>query len=113
MQTFDNLKTEIEAIQSRATDNRLRVQPFAVVVGADLQNITASYIWYDTVIHLVNSPRDAIDITFKIIHSLNAFYPKQSECYWLLLQKGIYKIVTPWDREISQVDSLLAKLDLN
>ena len=112
LQTTDDVKTEIEAIEKKASENHIRVQPYAIVVEKDLSEITESYVWYDGIQHKVNSPRDAVDVTFKVIHALHADYPKQSECHWLLLQKGIYKIRTPWDKENYEVDILIEKLRL-
>ena len=73
------MNTEIEAIEKKASGNRIRVQPYAIVVGNKLKEIKDSYVWYDGVQHKVNSPRDAVDVTFKVIHALHANYSKQNE----------------------------------
>ncbi|XP_034246596.1 uncharacterized protein LOC117648272 isoform X2 [Thrips palmi] len=101
-----DIQKEIDTFESKACQDKTTVQPYAISVGPWPQP-TQFYILYDGVLQRVNSVRDSIDLTFKILH---AQYPRTSECYWLLLQKLVYELSTPWDSVIPEVDSLVDKL---
>ena len=70
----------------------LQLTPRAIIVGQDKDSIVKSYVRVNAVLFEVESPLRALDITFKIIHALDAQYPKESEREWLFLEKAVYKI---------------------
>lgn len=66
------------------------------------------YVYVDNQFYPVSTPLRAVDITFKIIHILNALYPTEAEQIWLLLHKAVYKLDTAWDKQFTCVMSLLS-----
>ncbi|XP_025829754.1 uncharacterized protein LOC112904301 isoform X1 [Agrilus planipennis] len=89
------------------------VQPYIMVVGSTLSNITESYLVIDTSVYKGTSVLQCLDICFKAFHVLSAEYPAESEHIWLLLQHHIYKITTQWDKKIPYVYTLLSELSHN
>lgn len=87
----------IERMRSKAGQLKRTLQPLVAVVSLTPQNITESYVAIDNILYKLDSPLRVVDVCFKCIHALHAQYPMQSERPWLVLQKIIYDISTPWD----------------
>lgn len=87
----------------------LTVQPFVIVVG-DLEEGIQSYVSVDATLYKLESALKALDVCFKAIHALNAKYPPEAEQVWLLIQRGIFEIVTKWDKQIPSVTAILSSL---
>lgn len=85
----------------------LTVQPLIVVVGETLREAAASYVSVDDVLYKIDSVIKAIDVCFKIFHVLHVKYPPECSLVWLLLQKGIYRMSTKWDKKSTKVYTLL------
>ena len=73
------------------------------------------YVCIEELKYVVQSARQAVDITFKSFYSLQLSYPKESELSWLVIQKRIYDItaeneqispaVTTFLHDLSRKDS--------
>ncbi|XP_048513603.1 uncharacterized protein LOC125501492 [Athalia rosae] len=81
----------------------LPVQPYIIVVGPTLQNIKSFYVSIDKILYQLPSALKAIDICFKAFHTFNALYPPEAEHIWYLIQSGLYKFKTKWDKQVSYV----------
>ena len=68
----------------------LTLGPQAIVVGSDVDSIEHSYIRINDILYKVDNPRKAIDITFKIFHSLDGKYHSEAEREWLFLERAVY-----------------------
>ena len=88
---------------------KLPLQPYVIIVGPNLEAISASYISVDKILFKVDSPFKAVDICYKIFHELNAKYPPESEQVWLLLQQNLYNYETEYDKKIKGVIRLKQK----
>lgn len=75
------------------------MQPFLLLVGGNYRSIQSVFIVIDSVRYQANSVLKGLDLLFKIFHVLNAAYPKASEHIWTIIQKCIYKIHTPHDKD--------------
>lgn len=72
-------------------------------------DIKSSYIVVEDITYAVKeSPVVAMDICFKIFHSLNAKYPEPCEVIWLFIQKAVYNITTKFDKNFVTVSELIA-----
>ncbi|XP_036141765.1 uncharacterized protein LOC118645222 isoform X2 [Monomorium pharaonis] len=109
VKTTDAIEGEVNAIEAKAATEKITVQPFVILVGDDLHHITDSYVHIAGIRFRVSSPKDAVDSIFKAFHALHTSYPIQSECFWLLIQKVIYKFNTKWDNNIPSVQVLISK----
>ena len=45
----------------------------------------------------VDSVVEALDVCFKLFHSLHTSYPTESSHIWVVLQRAVYGIKTQWD----------------
>jgi len=76
---------------------KLKVQPYVVVCGSSVDEIEASYVVVDKTSYLVSNPQRGLDICFKIIHAVHAEYSPESFRLWMLVQKELYNLDTPFD----------------
>lgn len=72
MLSSGDLKPTIKRLRHRAAARNETTQPFSIIVGEDLENITDSYVTVDNLLYKVDSPVKAIDVTFKIFHAIHA-----------------------------------------
>lgn len=89
---------------------KLTFQPTPIIVGEDLDNITASYVRVNDTLYMVESPLKAIEVTFKAIHALNALYPPEAEQVWLVIQQALFNLKTYYDKQFVSVNLLLPHL---
>lgn len=94
----------------KASELKLTVQPYIVVVGSCTTAVTGSYVIIDNYRYKVCSLLQALDFTFKAFHTLNAQYAKESGHIWQLPEKGLFKIKAP-GTEIPGVLTVLRDMD--
>ncbi|XP_034253506.1 uncharacterized protein LOC117652585 [Thrips palmi] len=70
----------------------LSLGPQAIVVGDTVDSITKSYVRVNSILYEVDNPLKAVDIAFKIMHTLDCQYPKESEREWFFLERSVYAI---------------------
>ena len=63
IQKSTDVSNKVTALQKSALERKERSQPFALVVGDDLNNITESWTTVEGVSYKVDSPVKAIDAT--------------------------------------------------
>ncbi|XP_011858484.1 PREDICTED: uncharacterized protein LOC105556039 [Vollenhovia emeryi] len=78
----------------------------AVIVGAQLDYIKHSYIIINDICYEVETALKAIDIAFKSTYALDTNYPSECAREWLFLQRCIYEISTPSDKDICNLTVL-------
>jgi hypothetical protein len=78
----------------------------------DLDNIQHCFVCIESVRYNVDTPLNAVDLCYKIYHTLNAEYPKESEPVWTFLQLYIYETKTKNDGRFTSVASLMSDIDL-
>lgn len=85
------------------------VQPFLVCIGT-LDNITEAYCVINDIKYQVQTPLKALEITFKLFHSMDAKYPVESFHVWLFIQQYVFNLYTPHDVNSPAVTSLISDL---
>lgn len=85
-------------------------QPVIVIVGT-LERILSSYVVINEVIYAVADFLRAVDIAFKVFHSLNCSYPAACQPVWTFLQKYFYDLNTTYDKNYSTVNKLIENLN--
>lgn len=88
------------------------LQPFVLIVGASLKEISNYFVIVDNTFYRLNSILSAVDCCFKIIITLNAKYPSESEAIWYFIQKGLYKLNTPLDKNFTAVNAFLSDVGI-
>lgn len=88
----------------------LTVQPFIIIVGPSLSEISGHFIVVNDTFYKVKSIMEAVDYCFKIFLVLSAEYPLEAAPVWFFIQKAFYEISTVWDKQYTVVNSLLADI---
>lgn len=88
------------------------LQPFVIIVGSSLKDISNYLVIVDNTYYRLNSIISSIDCCFKIIISLNAEYPSESEGIWYFIQKGLYNLHTPLDKNFTSVNVLISDIGI-
>lgn len=86
---------------------KLTIQPYVIVVGPTLHEISTSYVCIDDVLYNTSSTLEAIDVCFKTFHVLQLQYPTASEHLWFIIQKCLYNFVTKWDIIIPSTEHII------
>lgn len=89
----------------------LQLQPLVVCVKQDTGNDYLVVI--DKIHYSFKSICEAVDCCFKCIHALNAKYPHEAAALWNFIQRGFYKLTTPWDQRFVSVSTLFSDLGLS
>lgn len=76
----------------------LNVQPYIIVVGPTLAEISSFFVSVDKILYNVTSALNAIDTCFKIFHVFNIEYPAASDHIWVLIQRELYNFTTKYDK---------------
>lgn len=111
MQSAADIPSVLERVQERALSHKQKVQPYLLVEGDSLSNPRTYYVVLDSIRYQFESSKKAFDTLFKIFHVLSAKYPIQSEYLWVLIQKVIYEIETPFDQIPAYIKKYLNILD--
>lgn len=69
-----------------------KLQPFVIVVGANLFALKEFYIFFYDTSFKCKSFLQAIDVCFKLFFVLNIRFPVECELLWLFIQQFIYEI---------------------
>lgn len=85
-------------------------QPIPVIVGP-LETISFALVIINNTRYSLPSALKAVDFCFKCYHALNALYPVESEHVWLFLQKYLYNIETPLDKDFITVNKLISDIE--
>lgn len=89
----------------------MTIQPYIIIVGPSLHEISTSYVCVDDVLYTTSSTLEAIDTCFKIFHVLQLNYPTASEHLWFIIQKCIFKFTTKWDTIIPSTEHIIKTLN--
>lgn len=107
---------EVQETISRRRDKLVglghTLQPFVLIVGPSLKEICSYFVIVDNTYYRLNSIISSVDCCFKIIITLNAKYPSESEAIWYFLQKGLYKLHTPLDKNFTAVNAFLSDVGI-
>jgi len=87
------------------------LQPFIIIVGPAINEISSYVVIVDNTYYRLNSIIAAVDCCFKVILTLNAEYPSESALIWYFIQKGFYNITTLWDKNYTIVNALLSDIN--
>ncbi|XP_050066648.1 uncharacterized protein LOC126555814 [Aphis gossypii] len=88
------------------------LQPFVIIVGHSLKDISSYLVVVDNTFYRLNSIIASVDCCFKIILTLNAEYPVESAGVWYFIQKGLYNLKTPWDKNYTAVNAFMSDVGI-
>lgn len=97
----------VQRIIERAVRHKLQVSPFVALVGADLKGTLDAYIYVDGIQFNCPTLLHALDWCMKTTFALHAVYQPQSKDIWMLVQKILYKLDTPWDFSSQTIEDII------
>lgn len=107
---------EVQETISRRRDKLVglgqTLQPFVLIVGSSLKEISSFFVIVDNTFYRLNSIISSVDCCYKIIIALNAKYPSESEAIWYFIQKGLYKLHTSLDKNFTAVNAFLSDVGI-
>lgn len=111
LQSYGDLKTQLEIRQKKLEQFNVTAQPLAVIIKETGKNKSVKYkslVKFDNFeFNGLESPLKAVDLAFKSYHALHACYPAESEPMWFFLQKAVYQFTTKWDKHYDIVEILV------
>lgn len=87
----------------------LTVQPYIIIVGSTLSNISQALVVINNCTYPCISVLEALDFCFKAYIVLDAKYPFQSQHIWYLIQWQVYGYYAPTDPKIPFINDLMTK----
>lgn len=106
------LEPELEKRTNICLKYDLTRQPLPILVGS-LEKIETCYVNINNLFYKCDTPLKAVEVCFKIFHVLSAKYPKEAEPTWTFIQKQVFEITTPYDKNFVCVNSLVSDLKHN
>ncbi|CAI6372350.1 unnamed protein product [Macrosiphum euphorbiae] len=88
------------------------LQPFVIIVGHSLKEISSYLVVVDNTFYRLNSIIASVDCCFKIFLTLNAEYPVESSGIWYFIQRGLYNLKTPWDKNYTAVNAFMSDVGI-
>jgi len=88
------------------------LQPFVIIVGHSLKEISSYLVVVDNTFYRLNSIIASVYCCFKIILTLNAEYPVESSGIWYFIQRGLYNLKTPWDKNYTAVNAFMSDVGI-
>lgn len=108
LNTIDELKPYLERQREKCLQNGDTLQPLPVIVGKD--NNLKCFVTIDSYLFETDTVVGCVDTCFKVYHSLKAKYPTESQHIWYFLQKFIYDITEPGDKDYVSVNAFISDL---
>lgn len=90
----------------------LHLQPFIIVVGTSLREISGRYIVLNNIRYEVTSLLKAVGACFKIIFVLNAEYPSECKHVWQFIQEALFQLDTKFEKNYTTVNTLITDLNI-
>ncbi|KAB0790100.1 hypothetical protein PPYR_15581 [Photinus pyralis] len=84
----------------------LTIQPYMVLVGPTLGNVSSFYVVVDNHTYKLSSVLSALDFCFKVHHVLDAQYSFECRHLWYVIQWYVYNLKTKNDLKIPYVQNI-------
>ena len=85
-------------------------QPQVLVMGYSILTPQQFFVLVNDTVYEMDSLIKAVDICFKIFFVFNASYPPHAQEPWLLFQKAVFDIDTPFDVKSARVQQMVGFL---
>ncbi|XP_070073909.1 uncharacterized protein [Drosophila takahashii] len=106
----NDLQNHLEQLNNKNVESNTPIQPFVIVVGTELTNLTEFYVSFGEHLYKFSSFVLALDICFKVYQVFGLKYPNESHKVWSFLQEFMYNISTPFDIKHSNVVNVIEDL---
>lgn len=73
-------------------ERKRSLQPFLIVVGDVVTDITEAYVCVDKIFYQFQMTWEAFQTLFEIFYVFDTFYPPESSHLWGIIQQGLFEI---------------------
>lgn len=112
MKSAAEIEETITRRKNKLHELGLTLQPFIIVVGPSLKQISARYIVLNNLRYEMTSIVKSVDACFKIIFVLNTEYSADCTQVWQFIQKALFNLNTKYDKIFTTVRALATDLGL-
>lgn len=104
------MQKSVEQHAQKLRKQDLSLQPFMILVGPSLTEISASYVQINNVRYLLRTPIKALDICFKSHFALDAAYLTPCKAVFYFIQQYFFDIYLKGDEKIQKVTAAISSL---
>lgn len=108
---MEEYQLKVAELKKNCADKKNTFEPVIIIVGT-MDKIVSSSIVINDVTYIVSDYLRAVDIAFKAFQVLNCCYPTTCQPVWTFVQKFLYNITTPYDKNYSAVNKVIEQLNL-
>ncbi|XP_043479151.1 uncharacterized protein LOC122510795 isoform X1 [Leptopilina heterotoma] len=105
-----DLQRSVEQHAKKLKNLNLSLQPFIILVGPTLSEISASYVQINGVRYLLRTPIKALDVCFKSHFALDAAYLTPCKAVFYFIQNYFFDIYLKGDEKIQRVSAVISSL---
>lgn len=108
VQDPSQITEKIQNAKEFCISKNIKLQPYIIYIN---NNEAQFCVVYDNIYYSFDNFLVALDICFKIFFVFKLTYPKQSEKFWLFIQKKLYDITTKYDNLTPDLIDLICQID--
>lgn len=106
---MEEYQLKVAELKKNCAEKKNIFEPVIIIVGT-VDKIISSSIVINDVTYFVSDYLRAVDIAFKSFQALNCCYPTACQTVWCFIQKYIYNVNTPYDKNYSAVNKVINQL---
>lgn len=89
----------------------LPILPLVGAIGDSFGDLNRNFVIINNIFYEFPSLIDAIDACLKIFIALRSDYPQEGLNFWSFIQRCVYQIETPWDKNTMAIHCLWSDLE--
>lgn len=89
----------------------LPILPLVGAIGPSFGDLQRNFVIINNIFYEFPSLIDAVDACIKIFIALRSEYPPEGVNFWTFIQKFVYQVETPWDKQSMVIHTLWSDLE--
>lgn len=89
----------------------LPILPLVGAIGPSFGDLQRNFVIINNIFYEFPSLIDAVDACIKIFIALRSEYPPEGVNFWTFIQKFVYQVETPWDKQTMAIHTLWSDLE--
>lgn len=109
--TFGELQTKMTDRKAKLNKLSLPILPLIGAIGDSFGDLQRNFVIINNIFYEFPSLIDAVDACIKIFIALKSEYPPEGNNFWAFIQKFVYQIETPWNKNTMAINCLWSDLE--
>lgn len=109
--TFGELQTKMTDRKAKLNRLGLPILPLIGAIGDSFGDLQRNFVIINNIFYEFPSLIDAVDACIKIFIGLKSEYPPEGNNFWAFIQKFVYQIETPWNKNTMAINCLWSDLE--